>query len=949
MSNIKISQLPQASPITGAEQVPVNQQGVTSRTTAQNIANLASVTVTAGIGLIANNTNPRNPIIAIGYIAQDVNNLSNNITADATSTTKYPSVNAIKTYADGLVVGLVDDRGNFTPSPTSPGAYPSTNGSGAGGAIMKGDIWFIDTIGYLGTTAVVVGSSVRALVNNPTTAADWDILDAGLGYIPENSLNKSDDGTFNSGTPSHTLFPTQYAVATYITANTSKTLDAVLAAGNTAVDKMIELTSTSAGYSELHPEHVYIEDITGDQELYASPTDFYMSDSLSFPSDSRYIEAFISGTNPYITVVSLGSNTSGTLQNDSLIFTDPIGTISIVPPASITGTQVLTMPNASGTIALTSSIVPSWNLTGNSGTNSGTNFIGTTDNQDLVFKTNGIDRLKILSTGDIRAINNAGASDTSIAAQGTFGLAMIGYESSTIGGYLKLINHSNVGIAEIRAMNLSAYRIFELPNKSGTFALLSDIATSGTLQAVTTAGNTTDQGMTVVNNSDPAQYVDIEDDHVTVHDTNGSYSYFSTTDMYVYDNLSQNFVETYADSADPYLIVANLVNDTQSELFSDKLIFTNTLAAKTGSLLPAPSLSFNRTYTLPDGSGVIPLRVNGISADSAGDITISVPTATLQVITSGANKDLINGVNLQGTGAGGGTFAGSNVNAFGTSAASNNTGTDVNALGLNAATNNVGTYINALGQEAAKGNTSNFINAFGYYAGRFNTGLNLNAIGRSAGESNTANDVNAIGGNAAYTNTGDIVNAFGWSAASNNTGNSLNAIGYQSAESNTGNTINALGTLSAYQNTGNNVNALGDNTANINTGSNVNALGNYSAYSNSGSEVNAMGFESAYANAGSSVNAMGNNAAQANTGDNVNALGANAASGNTGSDVNAFGLGAGTGNTLSGMTIFSNDSMPSYADYAAASAAITVMLGATAGCTYLYHDQATNSIGAVRL
>jgi hypothetical protein len=65
--------------------------------------------------------------------------------------------------------------------------------------------------------------------------------------------------------------------------------------------------------------------------------------------------------------------------------------------------------------------------------------------------------------------------------------------------------------------------------------------------------------------------------------------------------------------------------------------------------------------------------------------------------------------------------------------------------------------------------------------------------------------------------------------------------------------------------------------------------------------------------------------------------------------VNAFGNGAGLGNTLNGMTIFSNTSIPTYADFTAASAAITVGLGATAGCTYLYHDQATNSIGAVRL
>ena len=39
-----------------------------------------------------------------------------------------------------------------------------------------------------------------------------------------------------------------------------------------------------------------------------------------------------------------------------------------------------------------------WALTGNSGTSAGTNFIGTTDAQDLRFKTGGNDRLNILNT-----------------------------------------------------------------------------------------------------------------------------------------------------------------------------------------------------------------------------------------------------------------------------------------------------------------------------------------------------------------------------------------------------------------------------------------------------------------------------------------------------------------------------------------------------------------------
>ncbi|WP_241676905.1 cell wall anchor protein [Chryseobacterium sediminis] len=43
----------------------------------------------------------------------------------------------------------------------------------------------------------------------------------------------------------------------------------------------------------------------------------------------------------------------------------------------------------------------SWNLTGNSGTNSSNNFIGTTDNQPLVLKSNNIEGVRIRSNGNV--------------------------------------------------------------------------------------------------------------------------------------------------------------------------------------------------------------------------------------------------------------------------------------------------------------------------------------------------------------------------------------------------------------------------------------------------------------------------------------------------------------------------------------------------------------------
>ncbi|MFN9110836.1 MAG: hypothetical protein ACK5XN_12275, partial [Bacteroidota bacterium] len=79
-----------------------------------------------------------------------------------------------------LVTGLLDDRGNFTPGLTSPGAWPTTGGSGTAGALMKGDIWFCSASGFMGTTAVVAGSSFRAIVDSPgQTDSNWNVLSAG--------------------------------------------------------------------------------------------------------------------------------------------------------------------------------------------------------------------------------------------------------------------------------------------------------------------------------------------------------------------------------------------------------------------------------------------------------------------------------------------------------------------------------------------------------------------------------------------------------------------------------------------------------------------------------------------------------------------------------------------------------------------------------------------------
>lgn len=99
------------------------------------------------------------------------------------SDAKVPTEKASKTYMDGLVVGLLDDRGAYD---ASGNVFPTTGGSGPAGAIKKGDIWNISVAGTLGGTAVHIGDWIRALVDTPgSTSANWAIIPkTGVGSLP---------------------------------------------------------------------------------------------------------------------------------------------------------------------------------------------------------------------------------------------------------------------------------------------------------------------------------------------------------------------------------------------------------------------------------------------------------------------------------------------------------------------------------------------------------------------------------------------------------------------------------------------------------------------------------------------------------------------------------------------------------------------------------------------
>jgi len=293
-------------------------------------------TVTQGNGIIVTTTTSATTIEVDTNIVQLKSLLSNSFTADGANTSKYPSVKAVKDYVDANITGLLNDRGSYNPTVTS--AYPTSanGGSGTAGAVMKGDIWFINTPGSMGGLSVPKGASVRALVNSPgQTAANWDVLDIGLGYIAEDAANRVETlADFNNNLTSIDMYPSINAIKLYldgIGAGTIPGLDTVLQTGSTGTDKNITLTTTS------------------------SSTDNLLTLENTFSGSLK--KSVLSASN--LSVFNTATQ-KATYGYNSVTFTDAVGAVATlnVTPAN----QTLAFPSASGTLARIEDI--SSNLTG---------------------------------------------------------------------------------------------------------------------------------------------------------------------------------------------------------------------------------------------------------------------------------------------------------------------------------------------------------------------------------------------------------------------------------------------------------------------------------------------------------------------------------------------------------------------------------------------------------
>jgi len=170
--------------------------------------------------------------------------------------------------------------------------------------------------------------------------------------------------------------------------------------------------------------------ISGTSELLSVPFALHAKTAESITGTINYTE-----TDPVFTASPAGNITSANITTwDNKLDTEVDGSITNeIQSISLSG-QVITLSNGGGTVTIPSS--NGWGLIGNASTNPATNFIGTTDNKDLVFRTNNIKKMNLTPKGQLEFTNTgnsvfigelAGENDNTSNNNNV----MIGYKAGT--------------------------------------------------------------------------------------------------------------------------------------------------------------------------------------------------------------------------------------------------------------------------------------------------------------------------------------------------------------------------------------------------------------------------------------------------------------------------------------------------------------------------------------
>jgi phosphopantothenoylcysteine synthetase/decarboxylase len=504
------------------------------------------------------------------------------------------------------------------------------------------------------------------------------------------------------------------------------------------------------------------------------------------------------------TIEGAGTITSPFRVKDLGIVTVKIANQAVTPIKMQPGANntVLVTDNT-GTVLWQTANSFAWGLTGNSGTNATTNFLGTTDNVDLIFRRANVvsGRIGTQSTsfGVNTGVGNSFAAFGANAGNGNSANNLTAFGNEALASSNSGASNTAVGSRALR-VNTSGYRntaVGEGSLVSNNTGFLNDAFGSGTLNANTSgsenvafgasslSGNTTGIRNTAVGSQSLAGN----------GDENTSIGYFSMR----------------------YITTGN------RNTALGRSALQGTLPGLSG-LNDNTAVGYNAMSNITGGTRNTAVGINSLFANGGSDNN-AFGYQALQANGIGANNTAVGNYALLSNTSGGQNVAVGNNALRATTTGGNNVG-----VGHNALTANInGEGNNAIGRDAMLSNTSGYANnAVGYRALKFNTsGFNNTAFGDGALEfSTTASNNNAFGNAALASNTSGTANqAFGNGTLQNNTSGSNNtAMGTRAMEGNfSGNNNAGFGSGALFANTSGGFNAgFGPNALNGNTTGNNN-------------------------------------------------------------------------------------------------------------------------------
>ena len=392
-----------------------------------------------------------------------------------------------------------------------------------------------------------------------------------------------------------------------------------------------------------------------------------------------------------------------------------------------------------------------WSLTGNSGTNSSNNFLGTTDTKPLSFRVNNV---------------NAGFIDNS-----TSGIVAFGYQSL-------LANTTGFGNTGHGYNSLTANTTASRNTAIGFYSLFTNNADNNTaIGTYSLAVNTTGSGNTAAGVNSLVSNIQ-----------GNNNSAFGTNTLYTNTSGTENTANGYG------ALFSNTTGNNNSALGSYAMYLNQTGYSNIAIGASALFNNTNRSNLVAIGDSA--LYNNGIGATLAYDAI-----ANMAIGSKALFKNNIGFFNTAiGYNALYSNTSGNDNTAIGYNALYyNTTGLFNTAIGNNALLNNKdGNFNTANGNYALASNTNGYYNtANGYYALAYN----------STGTGNTANGYYALIFSTAYYNTangykalnantsGDWNSAFGSNALKSNTiGYGNSALGYDTdVSANNLNNVTAIG------------------------------------------------------------------------------------------------------------------------------------------------------------